>query len=77
MPSDSPFAPLGQPNPKPSLDPVEPLAEYEITIRVTSAAHANQVLSWIVRSQVYDVVTSMAVGALPPAPCADSRSGAA
>lgn len=62
MPTEPPF---GKPSPKPALEPIEPLAEYEITIRVSSAAHANQVLSWIVRSQVYDVVTSMAVGTLP------------
>lgn len=37
---------------------------FEITLRVRGSKQANQVLSWIVRSTVYDVVENLTVGTL-------------
>lgn len=34
---------------------------FEVTIKVTGAARVNRLLSWIVRSQAYDDVTSLSV----------------
>lgn len=42
---------------------------FEVTIRVVGAARVNRLLSWIVRSQAYDDVTSLSV-----AQCADEPS---
>lgn len=52
-------------NTPPSSDfPVpETHGDIEIVLRVKSVSDANQILSWIVRSSVYDAVESLTVGA--------------
>lgn len=40
--------------------------DIEIVLRVKTVTDANQILSWIVRSSVYDAVESLTVGACPP-----------
>lgn len=41
---------------------------FEVTIKVIGASRVNRLLSWIVRSQAYDDVTSLAV-----AECSDEE----